>query len=161
MPLECPNCQSDNIQAVSVAYHAGVTNINTRSKHSAHLGIGLAGGGLGVGVLSGGKTRTQGVSVSNLSQQLTPPSKMDADLKRIGCLGLLALVLAIVWGAAAGNGTAMGILLVAAIGGSSAWAFHAYHKAFEYNRDVLPGLLETWNRSWLCLRCGDVFELAR
>jgi hypothetical protein len=28
-----------------------------------------------------------------------------------------------------------------------------------YNRDVYPGALDRWSRSWSCQRCSDVFTV--
>lgn len=156
--MECPVCQSQNVQATPVAYHAGVTNIATTSKHGARLGVGLASGGLGVGVLGGGKSKTKGISVSNLSQQLAPPVQMLSGWKKIGCLSLLAVLLVTFAAAGIGSSTAA-IVLLAGLGGAGYWLYYSISKARKYNRDVFPGLMDAWNRSWFCLRCGNVFEV--
>jgi hypothetical protein len=35
-----------------------------------------------------------------------------------------------------------------------------YRSRKRFNTDVLPGLRATWDRSWLCSRCGEAFEAA-
>lgn len=158
--MECSKCQSEDVQAVPVAYHSGVTNIDTTSKSGARLGAGIVGGGLGVGVLGGGKTKTKGVSVSNLSQQLAPPVPMASRWGKIGCLSLLAVAVLEPVGSAV-NSTLGSILFLLALAGGGYWLYHSIDKARKYNRDVFPGLMDTWSRSWFCLRCGNVFEVSR
>jgi hypothetical protein len=55
--MECPGRQSENVQAMPVAYHSEVSNIDSTSRSGARLDVGMAGGGLGVGGLGGSKTR--------------------------------------------------------------------------------------------------------
>jgi hypothetical protein len=159
--VECPKCQSENVQAMPVAYHAGVSNIDTTSKSGPRLGVGLAGGGLGVGVLGGGRTKTKGISVSSLSEQLAPPVQMTSGLKKIGCLSLLGVCLVTFVAAASQNGIATTIVFLAALIGAGYWIYYSIDKAHKYNQNVFPGLMDTWNQSWFCLRCGNVFEVSR
>ncbi|MDA8332731.1 MAG: hypothetical protein M0027_16295 [Candidatus Dormibacteraeota bacterium] len=156
--MECPTCHSDDTQAVPVAYHAGVSNIETTSHSGAKLGVGLVGGQLGVGVLGGGRTKTQGVSLTNQAQQLAPPEEMRPTyrLNRRWLWGILVLVVASLL-------SSISVILgIAVLLGFAVWLFSWRHsqseKAKAYNRDVLPGLLARWNRSWFCRRCGCIFE---
>lgn len=169
--MECPHCQSTDVQLVSVAYHSGVDTVETTSKHGARLGVGMAAGQIGVGILGGGKTKSRSVSVSNLSQQLAPPSKKSWKpdpmtwgwRAKIGCLPLIWLIVVPTIGEA--TRTVAGYLLFSLIGIAGA-GYTLYsvigkgrREARDFNQNVWPGLQEVWQRSWFCRRCGATFEV--
>ena len=45
--MQCPNCESDNVQRLSVAYKSG---LSTSENTTSGVGIGFSGGGFGAGV---------------------------------------------------------------------------------------------------------------
>ena len=115
-------------------------------------------GRVGAGRNLGGRTKTQGVSLTNQAQQLAPPEEMRPTyrLNRRWLWGILVLVVASLL-------SSISVILgIAVLLGFAVWLFSWRHsqseKAKAYNRDVLPGLLARWNRSWFCRRCGCIFE---
>jgi hypothetical protein len=67
--MKCTDCGSDNCQRLEVVYQGGTSNIETHSSGSA---IGLARGGLGVGI---GRSKTSGTSQTQLAARASPPKK--------------------------------------------------------------------------------------
>lgn len=143
----CPRCGSDQIQALSLVHNAG--SITGRTVGGA---LGITAGG-DVGYLGGSGVTS---SRSALAVRAAPPQPEATD----GLIGLAALLLlgGLILGAywemmvpAAG----IGLVLAAAV-----W----YRKVTgpdRYNRDVYPGLVERWRRTFMCGRCGEFFEIER
>jgi len=140
--MQCTTCQSDNVQKLSLVYEQGTQNIRT-SSHTTGGGVGFGRGGLGVG---GGSatTTTTGRSQSIAAQRAAPPDK-----KKIGIPFTIAgagLAIALIWGA-------IPIFLIAlAVGGFLFWKFS------QYNKNVYPPLYAEWQRSWLCNKCGTIYQ---
>jgi len=143
--LNCPSCASDNTQRLSVIYEHGMSDVNT-SSNTAGLGIGR--GGLGVGLA---KTKTKGTSQTAMSQKASPPPKKPF-LKPLGLIFVAYLVLIIFAGNSKIFGGLVGLLW---LGGSTAWiAF-----AIKYNTKEWPQLKSTWDDSFLCNRCNQMFHV--
>lgn len=132
--MQCPKCNSDNTQRLSVIYQSGTQHISTTSRTYG------GGGGSGFGV-GGASTTTSGTSQSYLASKAAPPKKKPLALA-IGIIvvGFLAFYVQFLLA-----------LLILAAGG-----FLAY-KAFRYNKEVYPGLRQEWQRSWHCNKCGTIY----
>lgn len=137
--FECPNCHSDNIQRYEVAFQNGISSVDTTT-----AGVGVA-GRLGVGV-----AKTSGTQQSALSQTVAPPAKKGYLGKVILCFFLS------LFGAGAG-GSMGGIVSTVILVGTL--YFFVYKSTYLWNRDVHPQLMEQWQHSYLCLRCGNRFTL--
>lgn len=151
----CPHCQSTEIQRFSVAYQSGISQINTKT---AGIGMSLSGK---VGI---GGAQTKGQSQTELSRTTAPPKKLTYGIW-IGCGFVLWFLLAGLVGSIIPNpgaldGTLVGSLVktLIAIG---AWtpALYFMRKSFLYNRDVHPKLMQQWENSWVCFRCGHKFVM--
>lgn len=127
MNYACPKCSSDQIQPFRIIYESGTSD---NISQSTGVGIGMAGGNLGIGV--GGATN-RSVSMSRIAQKVAPPEKRSTPslLQWVICtliffpLFFLLLFLQI--------------------------------KNSKWNRTEWPRLLDTWENSWLCHRCGHTF----
>lgn len=136
----CPKCNSENTQRLEVVYDNGTNDINTQS-HSSIFGFGR--GGLGFGL---GKTKTKGTSQSGLAQKSAPPAKKKIKLQIIIILiGSWFLMHPTI------KFAVFGTILVAS------GAFLIYKK-INYNKQTLPGLYQEWVNSWLCTKCGSVYQ---
>ncbi len=70
--MQCTECNSDNVQRLSVIYESGTQQINTTSNSiGSSVGVGR-GFGLGVGSAT---TKTKGTSQSYLAGKAAPPKK--------------------------------------------------------------------------------------
>jgi len=135
--IQCPQCESEQVQRVSVAYQSGVSTVQSHT-----VGVGLvAGGALGVG---GAKTR--GTQQSALSQSLAPPSKrrMRGGII-LAVVGLFSLL------AAPGGEKITGLILLL---GGCAWAYPSY----RYNHQQYPALMNQWHAEFFCNVCGHIFN---
>lgn len=141
----CPKCSSDNVQRLEVVFEGGTQNINTKS-NSAGIGIGL--GGLGLGL---GKTKTKGTAQSKSAQKASPPMKKPFKL----------LIVALIWSlyllSSAKSSSDSTFLLII---GFIAFAFSAFmiYKRVSWNKNSYPILYETWTNSWLCNKCGNIYQ---
>jgi len=140
--MQCPQCNSDNTQKLSVVYEHGTQNIQTTGR-TYGSGVGLGRGGFGVG-LGSSTTSTKGKSQSIAAKNAAPPDKKKIIIP-------LALMGAGLFTAFAIHGIT-GLLLVA-VGGFIFWKFS------QYNSNTYPPLMEQWQRSWLCNWCGSMFTL--
>jgi hypothetical protein len=139
--LNCPSSDSEATQKLSLVYEGGYSDIATTSNT---VGLGVAGGRLGIGA---GKTRTTGVSQTAASQKAAPPAKKAYVRPLLWIFGgyilaslffpKLNAILPYVW-----------------IAGSVAWVVQAY----RYNSGVWPNLKGIWDRSFVCNRCSHTFE---
>lgn len=146
MDFVCPSCQSDNIQRLSVVYEGGLSDINTKTKGTA---LGLGRGGIGVGV---GASKTTGTSQTAASKRAAPPAKKGYLKPLLGIFGIF-IVLSMFLGKSEILGALMGIGWLVA---SAGWVYHA----FQYNAKIWPPLKATWDSSFLCNRCNEMFDLA-
>lgn len=135
MSFSCPNCQSENIQKLSLIYQAGSSDFSAVTR-----GVGIGTGGLGVGGAS-----TDGTQVSALAQKYGPPPKFPA-IKTI-LFGLIGSVLVAAFSGSELLGT---VFLVALLG---LGGFFLYS-----NFVVHPRAMEKWNRKFLCMRCETLIE---
>ena len=136
---QCPNCQTVNVQKLSMAYENGVSVsiINTKN-----VGIGVAGGKLGVGLGHSGGTST---TKTELSKKLEPPEKKSMISIIVYCIiGMAVVGKTIGWGFFTST-----ITLLVVIG--SIW------ERWDYINNIFPQEMEKWNRQYLCLVCGTRF----
>jgi len=148
MDFTCPQCKSTNVQRASLIFKQGTSSIQLMS---TSLGLGAGGGHLAVG---GAETATSGRQQSLLAQQLAPPKKKDQAGG--GCLLTIGAAL-LIFGFLGGEHVMIPLLVIGvplAVGG-----FWAMQRASAFNKDEYPRRVATWERSFLCLRCGHSFAL--
>lgn len=140
----CPRCNSDHVQRISMVYEAGVSVIDTKTTIA---GGGFGGGALGLG---GAKGRTTGTQISAQAAKVAPPAKKKPI--RTFCVAIVAS-----WVAAALVGGWMGNVVAAA--GFGLACYLAY-TMFQYNGGTWRELFERWSGRFLCHKCGEQFEPA-
>ena len=106
------------------------------------VGIGL-GGGIGFG-----SAKTTGVHVTELARKAAPPRRM-----RVIVSGVWGFVGGFVVGFIVASRWASGPMAVAFLGAGAATWF-----AVNHNRTVWRPAMNRWSRSFMCERCGIVFE---
>jgi hypothetical protein len=155
--MECSVCHSTNLVKVSLAYEQGLSDYQGQSRSR---GLFAGTGGLG---LWGGRTTSTGTSQTRLSARLSPPTKWSYwTTLKVWFAGLLVL-----W--------FVGIALTPANTYKAkefihefTWAVDAYMGAlvffgwlvWRYNRRVFPVRRRSWDRSFLCRRCGEIAQHA-
>ena len=154
MSFTCPQCADTNTQRLAIAYESGFANVTA---HSTGPVVGFGSGGVRVGV---GSATTVGTSQTALSQRAAPPEKASR-FWAIVCFVL----------SAPGVFLTMLVLFVHPIqflfhGGFVAllnpflWlGYFLNRKANLYNKNEWPPLWEKWNKRFVCLRCGHIFEI--
>lgn len=138
----CPHCGFEHIQRYELIYNQGVS-----SSDSTTFGIGYA-DSLGVG---GAKTTT--VTKSNLAKQVAAPQKKGYFWRFIAVLIMGGFIASIADACVKGLGTYA--FYASLIGG----IFLLYKLVYQWNRDVWPVAMDHWRRSYVCMRCGEHFEL--
>lgn len=144
--FKCPQCSSDNVQRLEVVYEQGTQNINTTS-HSVGGGGGIGGGGFGGG-LGSATTRTSGTAQTSAAKKAAPPAKKGTVSVLIGLLIVGAVI-----GAMFDHFIGLSIFL-----GLGFWGFTIFKKNSAYNNNVHPGLYQQWLKSWMCNKCGNIYE---
>jgi hypothetical protein len=139
--LSCPRCKSPDVRRFAMLHKEGVATSHSSTTVSATVG-----GEYGVGSAS-----TSTVSTTKLAAETAPPAAKDvitpgffAVLSGLGLFSTFGIpgMWRIIW---------LVILLV---------SVPMLRARRRFNRDVLPGLMERWNKSFLCSRCGEAFEAA-
>lgn len=146
MDFLCPSCKSDNIQRLSAVYECGLSDINTKSKGT---GIGIGRGGIGIGV---GASKTTGTSQTAASLRAAPPAKKRYLKPLLAIFGVFMLVTLFV---GAKSTIVEYLLIIGWLAASAGWVYYA----FQYNAKTWPPLKATWDNSFLCNRCNDMFCL--
>ncbi len=137
--MNCPKCNSENVQRLSVIYQSGTHKINTSS---TTVGGGyFSGPGIGIG-----STATSGKQQSIIAKKAAPPSKRSY-------LPLLLLVpgFLIFRYSDGGLNALIGFILMLA---SVAWVYFAY----RYNSGEWREKQSIWEASWHCNRCGEIYR---
>lgn len=152
MSMHCPECGTEDVHRVAVAYEKGVQN--TRSKTIMGGGIiSLFGPALGVGVAA-----TRGRNSTLLAERIAPPRRARPILSSAVTFVIMIIVYLLGyvltgWLFGLLVATIVGIILLAI------WLtlpFYVLYKGFVYNHRF-PKLMESWNNLYLCDRCGEVF----
>ena len=141
----CSECNSGEIQKVSLVYERGITHSTSRT---AGTGIGFGAGGIGFGF---GGAKTKGLHVNATAQRVAPPSK--ASIKWPVVVLIVALLSFWILYASAGSQSVGFTWLFLVFGGISGFIIY---RRVTWNRNVFPSLADQWSRSYLCNRCGSM-----
>lgn len=142
--FKCPNCGSDNIQRFEVAFQNGISDTS-----SVTTGVGIAGDGLGVGA-----AKTNSTSQSALSMSVAPPAKKSVVKKF-----LLNCVIAFFIGGIMTSYLIPDMLKEVFFAAVMLIPAYLAYKNYKWNKEEWPMLMERWHNSYICLRCGNKFEL--
>jgi hypothetical protein len=163
--MECPSCQSTNLQKLSVIYNSGLFDVRASS----------------AGIIGGGFYIHRGTRQSRLSQIAAPPRRRS-DL-RVALLWLLGSCLLAVTiseirpqaldqagqnyhgpkqamhksgamtrhpSTAVDHFVAVALFLLLAI---------LLARVYRHNRYIYPSAIQRWNSSFMCRRCGAIAEI--
>ncbi len=153
--MQCPNCKSEDLIKLSLVNSGGLSDINTRSR-----GHGLALGDNGV-AFGFSTFNTTGASQSRLSKLANRPHKKPYWVVLLGWfLGLLIV------GWLLGYFTAISHAPEARFEQQFRWFTYIYScfaalalgAFWRYNHRIFPRRLQLWNRSFMCGRCGKIFQ---
>jgi len=141
--MQCPKCSSDNTQRLEVIYESGTQQIRTVSNTVG--GGGAYGGGAFGG---GGVTSTSGTQQTGSAKKAAPPTKKSY----IGAILLGIVAFPVLFN------PSVEYFLIA--GGCTALAVWLGRRARDYNMNVWPGLKKIWSESWMCNKCGSIYQHA-
>ena len=149
MSHTCPKCNSDQIQTFRMAFEGGTS---TGVSHTTGVGVGVgSGGGLGLGI---GGAKTTSTNMSLTAQKVAPPEKMSLKwMLGIAIFGFLAI-----YSSSDVRGSNKFVMILFGLGALGFGSYKAY-QIFQWNRQKHPELMAQWERSWLCHKCGNTFEL--
>ena len=148
--VECPRCNSEQVQKLSVIYESGVAVINTTS---AGYGIGATGQGLGGGF---GAAATRGVQVTALAAKAAPPARRNAGRPAIWMLFCGFLPFMLHWFDSNGLGPPTPPIVMYSSFGIAAFAFLILVSNAFWNSTEWPKLYRHWERMYMCNRCGTM-----
>lgn len=155
--MQCPKCKSEDAVKLSLVYAAGLSDVKTRSR--GH-GLALGDGGL---LLGFGSSKAAGTSQTQLSKLASPPHKKR--YRHVILAWLIGLLMAgplvDVFTASAANPDAVlrhDFQIFAYI--STAIVALILVALWSFNRTIFPRKRDIWNRSFMCRRCGQFFQLA-
>lgn len=142
----CSECNSGEIQKVSLVYESGITHSTSRT---AGTGIGFGAGGIGFGI---GGAKTKGIHVNATAQRVAPPSKASILWPVIVLIVAVWLSL-VIFSSAGSQAAGVGWFFLVVFGGISGFIIY---RRVTWNRNVFPSLADQWSRSYLCNRCGSM-----
>lgn len=153
--MQCPKCKSEDAVKLSVVHAAGLSDIQTRSR--GH-GWALGDGGLLVGF---GSSKGTGTSQTALSKLAAPPQR-----KRYRYVILAWLIGLVMAGPLIDAFNAYAVNPDAAIRSefqifaylSSALVAFVLAALCSFNHLIVPRRRELWSRSFMCHRCGQIFQ---
>lgn len=144
MEFVCPFCKSDNIQRLSVIYEGGLSDFESETKGTA---VGLLRGGISLGA---GRGKTKGVSQTVASRRAAPPDKLTYA-KPLFVIFVMLFIVSLFIKVEVMKYAASIIWIIASAG----WIYYAY----KHNSKTWPTLQATWEKSYLCNRCNEMFPL--
>lgn len=137
----CPNCHSDQIQRFEVAYTSGLADTSSTTVSGGVLGMRV----LGIG---GAVSKTKGTSQTVLSAKTAPPSKKGYIKSPL----IVGLIVGAIAGGVLNSEIAFNIGFLLSAG-------YKVYKAYDFNNNIWPGMMERWRNSYICSRCGNTFVL--
>lgn len=143
MNCNCPQCGSDQTQPFRMVYESG-----TSAGVHHTLGVGLSSGGA-IGI---GGAQTASTSMTELAAKVAPPEKIGISI--IIWLLLAAVGYYAIAGPANAGAAKLTVGLFIGIP-----CIRTVFRAVKFNTRDYPALMEQWEKSWLCRRCGNSFTL--
>jgi hypothetical protein len=142
--FSCPRCGSEDGRKFSIIHAHGLSVVD-----SITLGAGVGtGGDAAVGVAP-----TSGTHQTNLSKAVAPPTERPVG---VGCSILFGLALMAFFGIAAPPSL---LLLAPFFIGTMVKLKKNDSAARAWNATEYPALKAKWERSAMCMRCGEVWEV--
>lgn len=148
MSYDCPRCQSEQTQKVSIAYQSGISKINTSTTQG---GVLVGNAGLNAGI---GEGETSGVMQTEFSKSIAPPKEQPYTFSFFISAIVFGPILVFLTIFKIDNSVTIFLDFLLAIA-AMIWAIKGIHK---HNKIQYPPLMERWQRQFICLRCGTIFE---
>ena len=149
--FKCPQCGSDNCEKVSVLYDKGIFNLTTKGSFSSRKILSLG--------LVYGEFNSNTEQKSKLASKLEPPKPKDVGiaykLLSIGSLVGVAFLSNFLKISRLGNL----ILFATGIGLVICFVRQKRKMQREYERKVYIPQKGKWSRSYMCNRCGEIYEV--
>jgi hypothetical protein len=153
MDLSCPKCNSTDLKKVSLAFQSGLYRTDARTRLR---GVVVGEGGPNVVV---GRATTRGIQQTELSKHISPPAKWSY-VKPIGWSGvvtLIALVLYVQY-VMASPVPASSLPVKLYVVFAPLVLFLLVGIVWRHNHSAYKQKYARWNESYICERCGMVFE---
>jgi hypothetical protein len=138
--MNCPKCGSENTQKFSIIYEHGAHDVSSSSSTSVTPTFSFF-------ESARATTTTSGISLTKAAQKTAPPAKESYPIK-----GLLAGIAIILFLGAIGPWVIYTGLIIVGL-----CAYFAYN-AFIYNKNIWPQRLGIWQKSWMCNKCGNIYQ---
>lgn len=146
MNLNCPSCGSSRTKGLNLVYTGGTTEVRY---NSFYIG-----------------TRRNFGYIPTFGRRQTMKARLAAPplQRQWTCIGWfflmgLAILIALIKLAASEDAVPGTALLITWLVSSTALAVWDHNRALRYNETIWPDLWDRWNRSYVCERCGCIFEL--
>lgn len=167
LSFSCPKCLSENIQKASLLVSLETKELKATS---STLGVGVGSTGVGMGV-SG--TSTNGTITATLARQLSPPNAPQQPKGNclfatwgISVLSFIPLAMVLFTHGCEKMAESSGIcgimVPIIAIGGPFYHYFYyvpEHNKKYEQEKAQYKRELAKWEKTFCCLRCGEIFQL--
>jgi hypothetical protein len=140
----CPQCGSNHVQKVTLAYETG-------SSTSTAIVVGATTYGTAAGGVAAGQQQ------SLLASRLKPPENPDVKAGQWGCATTI-LVAIVGFALAAGGAAAVGSGVFTAFVAAPCVGIIVFLLLRLVAMPDYESRLASWDRQWICLRCGAVFE---
>jgi hypothetical protein len=127
--MKCTSCGSDNTQRLQVIYEGGTQTLNAQSAY-------------------GNVTAT---TQSALARKATPPKRAHCIISAFFCLVGLSLAF-FYYGQYGERGVMQFWVAVCIVCGWMAVT------GFRYNNATFPQIYKRWQNSWMCLKCGNIYQ---
>lgn len=136
--MQCNQCGSEHTQRLQITYLGGTQTVSA-SSHTRSMGDisdALR--------LTGAVTTTSSVSSSLLAQRAAPPEKRKLmTVFVMTVIGLLCL---------RSEGFFVIGIVMAGVGG------YGLFNSIRFNRQHWPTLYQRWLGSWMCHKCGNIYQ---
>jgi DNA-directed RNA polymerase subunit RPC12/RpoP len=150
----CPRCSGEDVKKLSIVHASGSSNLQAMTLVG---GAGIGGGELGVGI---GAAHTSGIQQTTLSSKVAPPLQRRA-MSSAGITFYLICFLSLIfsWVTDVGGPESylwgigsIACLIVVVV------RVHQRRAAMTWNETEWPLLRAAWDRSFMCMRCGHIWE---
>ena len=148
----CPRCRSEDVRKLSIIHHSGLSSVQSSTLIE---GAAVSRGGLGVGV---GAAQTAGMQQTSLSKSVAPPEQKKPDGKLAGP-GCAVMVVGIVLAAATDSSAPFWFCAILGLAVAAVMVDREQKEVKKWNETEWLKLKAVWDRSLMCMRCGNVWEV--
>jgi len=140
---KCPKCESDNTCKLSQIYESSTLVVDTKTSSS---GIGLSSrGNMGVGI---GNSSTSGTIKSVMSLKCAPPEEPSHAKEGWSIFIVISILSLILFP----SNVSIPIVVLSGAIIIGIFAYITKNEMEEYQEEY-----DTWEKQWICNRCGYIF----